>query len=148
MIADLSYYTNIKKFDKIFYLDRDIPTSYFSYAYAFNVSRFNVTTIDQSIEKPALYLDFNDSHMKFYLYCAALQTKMLEYLKRNNIEFTKLDYDEVPIYVKETMKIEKTKTVDMHNDYKQLISNYDDLIPKINSFYNLCLDYTQDIKFI
>lgn len=147
IIQNLTYYANIKKFDKIFFLDRDIVQSYMSYAYAYSVSKWNVENTLSLTNEPIM-IDINHPHFKFYLYCSALQSKILEYLNENDISYTNLNYDEAVSYVSENLKIEKTRTIDMHNDYKNLIINHDDLIPQIQQFYYECMKSIKDFKFI
>lgn len=152
IITDLSYFTNIKKYDSVFYLTRDLIDSVCSWAYGNHIDYYNFrdqTTLQSKREQfPKLTIDIEqDGELKFYMLEAAILQHWKSYLIKNNIPYTELDYTEIPEYVTKTCPNIQSKTIDSKLNYQEIITNYNELEQYINNFYEVCLEKTQHLIF-
>lgn len=152
IITNVSYVTNIKKYDTIFYLTRNLLDSVCSWAYGNHIDYFNFRDKEMLELKlnqfPKLTINIeNDSLLKFYLMESAILTHWKSYLLHNNIKFTELDYNQIPNYVNDNCPSIQSKTIDSKLNYQEIILNYSELQGFIDHFYKVCLEKTQDLIF-
>lgn len=152
MITNLTYYTNIKKYDKIYYLTRNLKDSICSWAYGNALNYYNFRDKETLEAKrnslPSITIDIeNDGELKFYIYESAILTHWKKFLIDTNIIFTEVDYNDTPQYVSDNFPNIKSKTIDSQFDYSKIITNYYEIDNFINDFYVRSLEETKDIKF-
>lgn len=152
IINDLSYYYNLKKYDQIFVIDRNLIDSVYSYAYGSKINVFNFrdkTLLKEYLSKcEPIHIDFNNNpYLKFYVYERAMLDVWKEYLIKYNIKHTCLDYDNIPNYIEINFPNMPALTLDNTFDYKNLISNYENCQTQILEFYEECRELTKQLTF-
>jgi hypothetical protein len=153
IVTDLSTILKLQEYDKVYFLDRNLIDSVYSWVYANITNNFLFFEGDKSYVKHLQQYDkisVKEEHfsmLKFYIYEIALQNKIREYLLIKNINHTLLNYDEIPDYVdKNFNKLSIYK--DAKFDYSKKIANYDELSNYINQTYDQALIAVKDINFV
>lgn len=153
IITDLTTNYRIKEYDTIYFLDRDITDSVCSWIYARIIKQFlfkniNDSKIDRRIQQlePVVIPDNYLPTINYYIYEIALQHKILDYLYENQINFIKLDYNDIPDYCNSTLK-----GVDMFKhynfDYNSVIVNYNEIRDHSLNAYEIAKSLVSNIKF-
>lgn len=150
-INDLSYFTNINKYDKVYFLSRNLVDSVCSWAYGNFINHFNFYNIKDFQETLSMNLSLeidlnNDPILKFYIFEAVILDCWKSFLDRN-INFTTLDYSDIPEYVTNNLGNIVHTTIETKFDYKNLISNYGSLETEIQNYYDICYNKVKNILF-
>lgn len=150
-INNLSYFTNIRKYDKVYFLTRDIVDSVCSWAYSNYIGTFNfydneTLQLKKQQIKPIEINLLNDSSLKFYILECAIQNHLNIFLEQN-IEYTILNYNDIPDYVKTNLIGYSSKTLDAQLSYCELIRNYSEIEKQIIEYYDLCYNKIKNICF-
>jgi hypothetical protein len=139
IIFDIEKYLFLSKYDKLYFLDRDLYESTFSWVYAKKTSKFhNIKNFNQNYSR----IELNDSDYataKFYILEYCLQQKIKDYLLDSKISYTDIsektfEFDDLPI--------KKS-----NNDYTNLIIGADNLKKFIDKQYQICVETTKNWKF-
>lgn len=151
IIPNLTYFTNIRKYDKVYFLTRNLIDSICSWAYGNHINYYNFrdheTLISKTSTVPNLTIDLdNDPELKFYILESAILDVWKKFLD-DHISHTTLDYYDLPNYVSNTYPNIVNKTIDSKLDYTKIITNYHDLEEKINNYYQLCYEKVKNIPF-
>jgi hypothetical protein len=152
IITNLSLYFRIKEYDQIYFLDRDITDSVCSWIYAKIIKNFlfkntGNSKIDMKLQNtPVCISDKFLPIVNYYIYEIALQYKILEYLYENDINFIKLDYNDIPNYCNSTLQ-----GVDIYKhsnfDYSTIITNYSEIRDHSINTYEIAKILVNKIKF-
>lgn len=138
IIFDITTYIKIKEYDKLYFLDRDLYKSATSWTYSMKSMIWK-----KHPYPPTITLESKDyDTAKFYILEYCLQHKMKTFLIENNIPFTDIGTNPKP-YIDPTVTIQKS-----NNDYRQLITNYDELHSFITDYYQICVDNTKDWYYV
>ena len=148
-MLDLNFYFNLNQYDKIILLNRhNIVDNIISQLYALQVGTFLLNDKNKSRWpriKPngKLYLTSNDKYVhRSRIYSHLLIKHLPKYLNNLNIKYEELDYDEVPLYLKINYPSVKSQFIDTEFDYKNGITNYNEVKEEIENLYNECLTAT------
>lgn len=151
ILRNLSYNLNIKKYDNIYFLERDVVDSACSYMYSIYIKSFSFTDTEEAKktfkEYGNLTVNVNDPELNFYIYEAAIILKIKEFLEKNKINYTTLEYDDIPKYVNNNYPSITPKTVDNELDYSEVISNYTELKEHILIKYQTSILRTYSLSF-
>jgi hypothetical protein len=151
IINELSYFYNIRKFDKIFLIDRNIIDSVYSYAYSSHIQVYNFRDINllnnHLRNKKPILLDLDNPFLKFYIYESAVLNVWSQFLSNNQIEHVKLEYTQLPNYIANNYPNIDTPTLDNKFDYTHLISNYQECRTQILEFYEECKKLCENLSF-
>lgn len=152
IITNLTYYLNIKKFDKIYFLERNLVDGCCSWIYGHKIDQFifrNINTLQEKINlNSSIFIDYqNNPILKFYIFECALVEHLNHFLIREKIKFIKLNYDDIPVYVANNFSKVKSNTLETKFDYSTLITNYNDVEKFVSKFYLECLEHVKQIKF-
>jgi hypothetical protein len=127
---DLETYFDVSKYDQIYILNRENITDVLcSYWHALNKNLF-LTDNEKVAAKltPKGVININDNVRLYFIKTYIIYKKYLndvaDYLDNKNIKYTKLDYDDVPNYLKENFTDIKLSTIDTNYDYKNSFENY------------------------
>lgn len=153
IITDLSYYTKIKDYDTIYFLDRDITDSVCSWIYATIIKNFLFKNIDNNKDIELLKrketVTISDNYfpiINYYIYEIALQHKILDFLNQSKLNYVKLDYNEIPNYCNTHLS-----GIDVYKDYKlnysEIITNYDSIKNYSFENYQIAKTIVNDINF-
>jgi hypothetical protein len=152
IIHDVSYFYNIKKYDHVYFLDRDIVDSVCSFMYGIHIKSFSFTDLNKAKETFAdhssLTININDPDLNFYIYESVLSSLLKEFLIKNNITHTTLDYHDIPKFVDENYPLVYHKTIDNQLDYKKVITNYDEICDQIKTKYEIYLAQNKDLNLL
>lgn len=153
IINDLSYFYNLKKYDKIFFIDRELVESVYSYAYSNHINIFNFR--DQKIlneyskNREPVFIDFKSKdHLRFCVLEKAILDVWYNSLLELNIKFTTLGYNDIPKFISDNYPNIITSTLNNTFNYKTLISNYDECSSHILEFYDECKTFTKRLTFV
>lgn len=146
IIDNLSYFYNIQKYDKIYFLNRNIIDSVCSYMFGLHVQSFISTDTSLYDYNESVIIDIDD-RLNFYLYEYAIQSRIKDFIERKNLSCTILDYQDIPQYVGFTYPNIKNKTIDSKIDYKKIITNYNEVCDYISQTYKTYLDKANNINF-
>lgn len=150
MITNLKYYLNIHKYNKIFYLNRNITDTICSWYFADLTNYFNFKsfeTLQEQLSKTTKFSIELNSDLKFFIYECSLLYQIKKYLINNKIEFTYLDFQDIPNFLSTNYPNVEPTTIDSKIDYSQLVLNYKELDEKCQKFYNQCIEATDKIIF-
>lgn len=131
-LLDLEEHFRISQYDQIYLLQRDnIVDNICSYMYAFTTNFFLTDNTNKAkTMQPKGKLTLVAS--KYYtVKCFILYKKYLDkiqiYLDKNNLPYTKLEYNDVPEFISKHAGDVKLDTVDTNYDYKNSFKNYDEI---------------------
>lgn len=139
IIKEIEEYFQISKFNKIYYLDRDVTDAVASYCYGIFIKKFQFKTVEEvtyynKICKPVA-IDLTSPWIDFCIFEYMLQNQIKLYLDKNKLEYTLLSYDEIPkhcdLYYSGTQ--ENNYKYPEFN-YKKIIANYTELQDYIRGF--------------
>lgn len=131
-LLDLEEYFQISKYDQIYLLQRDnIVDNICSYWHAYTTNFF----LTESVDKAKTMQPQGNLHLtanKYYtVKCFILFKKYLDYIQiyldKNNLPYTKLEYNNVPAFISDCIADIKLDTVDTNYNYKNSIKNYDEI---------------------
>lgn len=153
LIENLTYFTNIRKYDKVYFLNRNLVDSICSWAYGNYINCFNFydsqTFISTTQHLPLLNIDLNtDNILKFYILESAILSSWKKFIDSNNISHITLDYDDIPDYIKNNFDNTTSNTIYGNLNYKKLITNYSLLEEQVLNYYNLCLQKVNNLTYI
>jgi hypothetical protein len=148
-ILDLNEYFNLNQYDKIFLLNRkEIVDNIISQLYALQIGTFlleqkDKSRLDRLKPKGELYLTTNDMYVyRSRIYCHLFLKQLPKYFDNLNIKYEELDYDEVPFYIEKNYPSIKSQFIDTEFDYKNGITNYNEIKKEIETLYDECLNST------
>lgn len=147
-MSNLTYFANIRKFDKIYYLDRNIVDSVCSWAFSNHINNFNFRNERNLADYQSINISIDiekDAFLKFYIFEACILKLYKTFLEKNNINFIDLTYDNVVDYTKLNFPNVVNKTIHSNFDYSKIITNYYDLQTSIMSYYDECDQYLKDL---
>lgn len=128
---DLETYFDVSKYNQIYILNRENITDVIcSYWHALNKNLF--LTNNQKIASklsPKGTININDHVKLYFIKTYIIYRKYLydvaNYLDRKNIQYTSLDYEQVPNYLQTHFPNIELSTIDTNYDYKSSFENYD-----------------------
>lgn len=131
-IMDIKITHNIEMYDKIFILKRSNVVDYFcSYISARSRHRFlynqNDTHIVNLYKKNAKHLVYDENQLKISIIEKLGIDYISDLLRKENIKFTELEYDDVPAYVSNNFPNITSELIDPGFNYQELILNYDQI---------------------
>lgn len=149
IIDEIKEYFQLSRFGKIYYLERNIVDAVSSYCYAIHISKFQFRTTEEinyynKICKPVT-IDLNSPWIDFCIFEYILKNQIKKYLDNANINYTILNYDEIPHHC----DLYYSGTNDNNYkypkfDYSKIIINYNELQDYINSFIEKNQDYVNN----
>lgn len=149
-ITDLTYYANIKKFDNIFFLDRNLVDSACSWMYSSTIQQYTFTHTDapsiKLSEVPNLTIDLNSPFLKLFVYEAVILGKYKEFLLNNKLAFTALDYDDVKGYIDNHFVNFQSNSVPTQFNYSEIITNYSEVKEYVSEYYEAIKYKTKDLN--
>ena len=145
-LSDLYIVSNLEKcfflsrYDKIYYITRNIVDSVCSYYFAIYRQQWMFSNEKQILDAKSKKLTFNfhgsQYWLYFYLYETLLQEQILKYLQNNNLPFCEVDYEDIPKYCSETYY--DTNKADLRIDskinYKEIFTNYFEVEEYVTKF--------------
>jgi hypothetical protein len=140
IIFNISEYFRISEYDELYYLNRDLHHSTFSWVY--RCKRIKLMNHLQPNIPLVITMDDTDlSIARFYILEYCLQEKIKDFLNEQQIPY---------IDITETYNQyidNKINTIPSNNNYNKLITN-SDMLPKfIDDWYNICCENITDWKY-
>lgn len=146
ILFDITNYWKIKEYNILFFLDRDLYESTYSWVYCKKTSLFHnykIGNITYRKDSPSLILENKDfATAKKYILEYCLQHKLKEFIIQNNLHYIDIT-DCTNLYIDNDI----VKTQPTNKNYKQLITNSDELHDLIEKWYPICMEYTKDWHF-
>jgi hypothetical protein len=141
-IFNISEYFRIRKYDQLYYINKDLQHSTISWAYTKKTQLFHRFKSKEYLT-PMITIDDTDlSLIKFYILEYCLQEKIKDFLNEQQISYT-----DITETYNQYIDADDLKTTVTDNDYTKLISNYDTLPSFIDDWYKLCIENTSDWKY-
>jgi len=139
-IFDITEYFKINQYDKLYFIDRSLHISATSWVYAYKNKLYHFGKNGGEPHRPITTLNEKDFDVvRFYILEYCLQQKLKNFLLDNNIVFEDITDNSLEFIDSSIAKMRKT-----NNDYKSLITNYDELQSFITDWYPICLENTKD----
>lgn len=130
LLFDLEYFFHISKYDKLFYVDRDIESSTISWVYSKRTDMYH-TYLGKTNKYYPITLNNEDfAKARFYILEYCLQQKIKTYLIQNKISFVEISDEDYTLYSKDTKTYEETVI-----DYKEYITNFVEFQQFIHTTY-------------
>lgn len=143
IIFNISKFWNLKSYDKLFFLDRDLKSSTLSWVYSKHTKKFHVSdneNINESYHK--IQINNNDINTaKFYILEYCLQHKIKNSILNLNYDLTEIN--EPKNFVNRT-QLGKIKHI---IDYNKLIVNHQILDDLFIDYFEYCQDAIKDWTF-
>jgi hypothetical protein len=140
IIFNISEYFRISEYDELYYLNRDLHHSTFSWVYRCKRIKL-MNYLQPNIPLVITIDDIDLSIARFYILEYCLQEKIKDFLNEQQIPY---------IDITETYNQyidNKIDTIPSNNDYNKLITN-SDMLPKfIDDWYNICCENITDWKY-
>lgn len=137
-IVNLVDFLQLKEYDKIYITYRSNLTESICSMNNANMNRSWWMKEKKSL--PYKSIDLGSDEVRHYIlrliFTKILLEKIEISLTKNNIKFTKLNYDEIPVYVDKQYPGAKPGLVETEIDYRQLTPNYKEIDQWINENYN------------
>lgn len=150
IVNNLTYFLNLKKIDKIYVLDRNLTDSACSYMYGLEINQFTFRDVDNlnyKIQNTGnICIDINNNELKLHI----LESAFLFYLKqflKNNYIITELTYDNIPEYISKTFSSTKVEILKTNINYKETITNYDEVKMFVENYYTKCVELLKPLNF-
>lgn len=121
---------NFKQYDKIYFtLRKDISDNIASNFVAEKLNRYTYRSESDVYKniKPMTFTADDHYNVDNYIWSTKILHRLETYFVNNNIEYTSLDYDDIPTYIKQNYPAE-VYHVETHYDYKNIVANYEELI--------------------
>lgn len=122
---------SLEKYDQIYFIERNIIDACMSYSYAC-ISN-NWLFFDRDKPKKNVYRGLVKPNLQDYflidmhLISLLMMPYLENYLKSKSFKYVKLNFDDIPIFLKEKYPNFNSILVDSEYDYKELIDNYSEL---------------------
>jgi len=130
-MLDLDTHFNLSHYDSIYFLTRkDYVNNVCSYLFGEN-TKLLYTVRERNIIKlyrRPMFLHYKKLHLQIMIIKNMLMEVFEKKLIETSLPYTKLDYDDVPNYVKNTFPNITNDFVETNFDYKSLIKNYDQIV--------------------
>lgn len=142
-IFNITKYWNLKDYDKLYFLDRDLITSTYSWVYAKHKKFFNLNKTQNAGE---IYtnITINDSDInlaKLYILEYCLQHKMKKFLIENNFNIIEVDNHN------NLINQSSVPIIASNQNYTKLINNYNILDNLFTDYLPYCQNKIDDWKF-
>lgn len=143
-ITDYIDIFQLKRYDEIFFLDRDLVTSTLSYVFNILVMKSPLYSSENQIKvlkQKNITITIEENlypYINFYVYEYIIQTQIKKDLQNSNIKFTELNYDDcIPYITNRFNKMPVSKFSDTKLDYSTIITNYSEIQDYINQTYTI-----------
>lgn len=148
IITEIEEYFQLSKFNKIIYLERNITDAVASYCYAIYLDKFQFYTVKEVRQynktcKP-ITIDLNSPWIDFCIFEYMLKNQIKKYLDSIKLNYTLLNYDEIPHHCDLYYSGSNNRLQDSQFDYSKIIINYANLQDYINSFIDKNQDYVNN----
>lgn len=143
IIFEISKYWQLQKYDKLFFLDRNLKISTVSWVYIKKIKRSHLYKNSKNKLLPEIKLEnyeFNLARRYILDYC--IQQRIKDFLIKQKLPFIEI-HENHKKYINQNV----TTTLENNTDYNSLISNYNDIEILINEWYPICLEKTKDWYF-
>lgn len=139
-LNDLNTLLQLPNYNKIYVLERNLVDSAISFCYAIKVNNFlfsdtpTISHVQKKYER--VIYDANDfGYLNFAIFEHLILEKLKVYVAQK-FNYTNLDFDDVPKYVDTTFpNLSKSDYIDPKFNYKEIITNYDEVKHYINTAY-------------
>lgn len=153
MITDIEEYFQLSKFNKIYYLERNVTDTVCSYSYAIHLNKFhffNQYELDyHKKHKSSICIDLNSKWLDFCIFEYMLLTHLKKYMDNKNIKYHILNFENIPAYCEQHYSGTKKNVLDSKFNYKNLIENYTQVEEYVKEFINKNTEYVnQNIIFV
>jgi hypothetical protein len=130
---------NFKQYDKIYFTYREsVADSIASTFVADKLNKFTYQNVNDLVQfkEPFYFCKTKDFwHIRDYINNIKIMNLLKEYLDLHEIEYSSLYYNEIPSYISNKFPNTQTFHIETHYNYKEIISNYDEIL----KLYNLTL---------
>lgn len=134
-LLDVESTYNLSMYDQIFVLHRenfaDLVCSYFHAWSTQFLYKKNEKILVQTNKPKQKRLQFNYNKLKTIIIEDLIFQHHVINLQKTNLSLIKLEYNNVPTYVKENYKNITSNLLESNYDYKNTISNYDEILENI-----------------
>lgn len=144
IIFNLEEYLVLSQYDKVYFLERNLPESAISWVYSNKTGVYHKYKNKPNHYKPIKLNEVDYARARFYVLEFLLQQKIKEFLQQKSIPFTVIsenNFEDILNGYSNT--IEKTPV-----NYKELIANADDLIAFVEKIHNEYSVVVQDWQYI
>lgn len=148
-IVNLIDFLQLKEYDKIYITYRNDLTESICSMNNANMNRSWWLKEKKSLQYQSIDLQ-NDQVRNYILrliFTKILLEKIEISLAKNNIKFTKLNYDEIPAYVNNHYPGSNSGLVETEIDYRKLTPNYEEIDHWINENYSKLAELSSKILF-
>lgn len=130
---------NFQQYNKFYFTyRRSLPDFIASKFVAVTFDKFTYKSEEEIIKNinPITFTKENADIIKDYNKSIDIMNKLKEYLKPTGVPIEDLYYEDIPEYIEKNFPNTKTSHVETNYDYKQIITNYDDLLKFYNEITN------------
>lgn len=128
---------NFKQYDKMYFTYREsVADSIASTFIAVKLNKFTYKNVNEiaQIEEPFYFCKTKDLwHVRDYINNIKIMNSLTEYLDLHEIKHSSLYYNEIPGYISNKFPNTQTFHVETHYNYREMISNYDDILELYNA---------------
>ena len=152
LFTNLSEILQLKKFDKLFFIERNLIDSPISFAYSMRINHFVFNShqnIDQVKKKfSQILLDEKDiPFINYVVYEHVLLEKIKAFIAEN-YPCVFVTYENVTDYVETNFKVNlKNNLINPKFNYKEIIKNYTEMEKYINQVYKIFCPKLENIIF-
>lgn len=128
-LADFDWF-KFKQYDKIYFTVRNsVSDNIASNTVAERLNKFTYKSKDEIVKNvdPIVFSVKDHFNIRNYIDSMTIISRLKEYFLKNNIIYTELEYDIIPQYIKDNFPKSKSFHVSTDYNYKNIISNYDDI---------------------
>lgn len=149
IITDIEEYFQLSKFQKIYFLQRDVTDSICSYGYGIYLKKFQFVDEPElnyftKISRP-ISIDLNSGWLDFCIFEYMLLNHLRSYLDDKKLSYHLLDYDDIPKYCSDRYSGTEIGNYKYSGfNYKNLITNYEEVRKYIFNFIHLNNNYIKE----
>lgn len=142
VIFNISECWKIKHYDMLFFLDRNLNDSVYSWVWGKHTGQILIYKGEKENNSVITLTenDFNRAKEHILVFC--LQQKIKEFLINSNLKVTYLNSNHNLYIDNDVINIKNS-----NKNYKNLIQNIDELDKLISDWYPICLENTKDWQF-
>lgn len=141
----------IQDYDKVYFLNRDVIDSSISFIFAQSINSFLFANqSDLNYQKKKNQKMIVSQHgldlISFVVYECVLLEKIKEFLDKEKIPYTYIDYVECTEYVRKNLNCNKPNMyLESNFNYKELIENYSECVKHIENKYK---EFKNQLKYL
>lgn len=152
IITNLSEILQLKKFDKLYFIERNLIDSPISFAYSLRINQFGFSDNNKinEVKKKYSKITLTERDIPFINYLVFEHVLLLKIKKfiESNYACTFLTYDNVVNHINSNLNEHlDIDLIDPNFNYKEIITNYSEIEKHIHQVYDIFYPKLDDVNF-